>query len=743
MKCEFVQLEADRSRKHPRAVLKQEEPVDGNILYSQPPTNPIAPLQPVFGDSNYTTTTFPGTQAPTPETLTDGLSYNSSDSNPFGVSSPFGGFGRDAMHVDHPTDTTPTNARHPASRDVLNFGMMTNLELNEMDFGLLDSYNDMFVNTLGVPPMGFAQQQPPGAPPFSGPQTVQLALGVEAFQKSQWRWTPNQKDRGNSELGNLSIPPTVNPKIRVMNWRAVPGRLDHVARDRILAVLLTTCDFGDRLQAISSLPSAEMLDNLMNLYFYNQQQSIDTWIHPGTFQPSTVSPELLAAVVAAGAVLTTVPAVRKLGYALQEAVRIALPKLFEQNNSTTRDLHMLQAYMIQIEISLWSGNKRRIEIAESFRQPIGTMLRRSGKYRRAQYPPLPPSPSDTGEVLEKRWRAWTVQQQWSRLVYQLFIHDTQASISYQVNPIISYAELSLPFPESRKLFFACSATEWKNMYLSAPLSPNPRLPSFVDSLHEFPNLTIPLGARIDRDFAELATLYGLWGRIWDFRQRQAIRRTNERSSSPLLANIDKNVLAPRFSTPQCRLLLEVLAMTVYVSLEDLQSFAGKDEEEESIRVYPILQTWIQSSESRFAIWHAGQVLREARGFHRGQVTDFWAVAVYHAAITLWAYAALMSSSRRTTPLDVDVDDDIVILDGADMCAMERFVEYGRGKPRISSEAQLGDVDVLSPGAVMEVVCGLLMRFATDEEGQEATLPPLVENLVVLMEELGEAAERGR
>jgi len=653
------------------------------------------------------------------------------------------------MHVDHPSEITPTGTRHPASRDVLNFGMMTNLELNEMDFGLLDSYNDMFVNTLGVPPMGFSQQ-PSGAPPVSGQHTpvksTQLALGVEAFQKSQWRWTPNQKDRGNSELENLSVPTTISPKIRVMNWRAVPGRLDHVARDRILAVMLTTCDFGDRLQAISSLPSAEMLDNLMNLYFFSQQQSIDTWIHPGTFQPSTVNPELLAAVVAAGAVLTTVPAVRKLGYALQEAVRIALPKLFEQNNSTTRDLHMLQAYMIQIEISLWSGNKRRIEIAESFRQPLGTMLRRSGKYRRAQYPPCPPSPSDTSEVLEKRWRAWTIQQQWSRLVYQLFIHDTQASISYQVNPIISYAELSLPFPESRQLFFACSATEWKNMYLSAPLSPNQRLPSFIDSLHEFPSLTVPPGARIDHDFAELATLYGLWGRIWDFRQRQAIRRTTERSSSPVLANIDKNVLAPRFSMPQCRLLLEVLAMTVYVSLEDLQAFAGKEEEEECIRVLPILQTWIQGSDSRFAIWHAGQVLREARGFRRGQVTDFWAVAVYHAAITLWAYAALVSGrSASGTPLD-DSEEDIVVLDGPDACRMEHFVEYGRGRPRISSETGEipGDVDVHSPAAVMDAVCQLLTRYSTDEDdGSPSSLPPLVENLQVLMEELGEAAERGR
>ncbi|KAI5785165.1 C2H2 type zinc finger domain protein [Pyronema domesticum] len=735
LRCEYAQQEADRLRKRAKSALKDS--IDDNTLYSHPPIHPNTTFPPVY-DSSYITTTYPGTQAPTPETLVDGsINYNS-DSNPYAVPSPYGDYGRDSsMHLDHPPNIH--SEHHLPSQNLLNFGMMTNLELNEMDFGLLDSYNKMFMNPLGAAPMDFSHHE--RQLPI---KTAQLTLGVEAFQKSQWKWTPTHKDRGNAEHENLCMPSGTSPKLRVPAQRAIIDRLDPAARDRILAVILTTCNFANRIHAVSSFPSAEMLDTLMNLFFQQQAESTDSWLHPGSFSPSNASPELLTAIVAGGAILTPYPAVQKLGYALQEAVRVSIPKLFEANNSATRDLHTLQAYLIQIEISLWSGNKRRIEIAESFRQPLGTMLRRSGKYRRAQYPTIVPLLSDEGETLNSRWRSWIEQQQWARLVYQLFIHDIQGSMAYQVNPIISYAELSLPLPESRPLFFARSAEQWKQLYLSTPLCGNPRLPSLQDTLHTFPSITLQPATRIDLEFAELITLYGLWGRIWSYRQCQTIGRSNEHTPAHLLTNINKNILHPRFNTPQSRLLVEVLQMSVYVSLEDLQAFAGKEDEEECLRVYPILQSWIRGRESRLAILHAGQVLREACGFKRGQLTEFWAVMVYHAAITLWSYGALMMGERESsgTPLD-EGEDEVVVLDG-DLGGrgIEKFVEYGRGYPRISSH-QVADTDVHSPGAVMEAVCRLLEGHCMEELEEKEHLPPLVENLMVLMEELGEAAEHGR
>lgn len=43
---------------------------------------------------------------------------------------------------------------------------------------------------------------------------------------------------------------------------------------------------------------------------------------------------------------------------------------WEQNNSNTRNLQSLQAFVISLDIGLWSGFKRKMEIAESFGQPV-------------------------------------------------------------------------------------------------------------------------------------------------------------------------------------------------------------------------------------------------------------------------------------------------------------------------------------------------------------------------------------
>jgi hypothetical protein len=46
---------------------------------------------------------------------------------------------------------------------------------------------------------------------------------------------------------------------------------------------------------------------------------------------------------------------------------------FERDNSRTRDLQILQTYALELQIGLWSGNKRKMEIAESHAQPLITV----------------------------------------------------------------------------------------------------------------------------------------------------------------------------------------------------------------------------------------------------------------------------------------------------------------------------------------------------------------------------------
>lgn len=46
---------------------------------------------------------------------------------------------------------------------------------------------------------------------------------------------------------------------------------------------------------------------------------------------------------------------------------------FENDNSMTRDLEMLQAYLLELDVGIWSGIKRKMEIAESHALPMVTV----------------------------------------------------------------------------------------------------------------------------------------------------------------------------------------------------------------------------------------------------------------------------------------------------------------------------------------------------------------------------------
>lgn len=46
---------------------------------------------------------------------------------------------------------------------------------------------------------------------------------------------------------------------------------------------------------------------------------------------------------------------------------------FEANNSYTRNLTALQAFVMYLDVGMWSGVKRKMEIAESFCQPVLTV----------------------------------------------------------------------------------------------------------------------------------------------------------------------------------------------------------------------------------------------------------------------------------------------------------------------------------------------------------------------------------
>lgn len=211
-----------------------------------------------------------------------------------------------------------------APRDFLNFGI-DNLDFDDVDFTIpiLEDEKDYQRNVAGGP----------FQPTRSGTRTPAMHEGIRlstaAFTRSLWRWTPTKKDHGFAEQGNLVLPYTEmqSPETQIAaDLQLVNQRLELNARDKILAMVLGTCNPDVGADIARAFPNLDLLNDLLYHYFSFQLTQLDSWIHLPTLKVNEQSPEFLAIAIAAGAVSCPVSNIRKLGFALQEAVRLALAK---------------------------------------------------------------------------------------------------------------------------------------------------------------------------------------------------------------------------------------------------------------------------------------------------------------------------------------------------------------------------------------------------------------------------------
>jgi len=201
-------------------------------------------------------------------------------------------------------------------RNIFEFGVDTNLELNDIDFDFLDGYNQHIPFGTGSTPetIGSAVASITSDTPSEPP------LAVESLQKSSaWKFRPASRD---NQDANLSLPPTDANKRFHVDKRLTLEPLSYNTRDQILAIVYSA---GSKTRPIMSFPSPELLDSLLQ-YFVASTTAM-YHIHLPTFNPSHTRPEFTATLIAAGAVLTPDASLRKLGYVMQEALRIQIPQL--------------------------------------------------------------------------------------------------------------------------------------------------------------------------------------------------------------------------------------------------------------------------------------------------------------------------------------------------------------------------------------------------------------------------------
>ncbi|KAK7420627.1 hypothetical protein QQX98_002621 [Neonectria punicea] len=585
-----------------------------------------------------------------------------------------------------------------------------------------------------------------------------VSRGHAAFKRSPWIFEPDVKDYVNRETEALALDDEALPASsafeKFANSSKTRLQMPSPMRDRLFAMVLA---HNPTPRRVPSFPSLDLLNYLLQAHFAQEERKCDALIHKASFDPATAIPELLATIISSGATYISVAAIWQFGLALDEVARLAIAGRFEGSNSTTRDLMTHQAMMLHLDVGQWSGFNRKMEIAESFVQPLLTMLRRSGRTSfSSDSAAQMPSMSDPPKVLDSKWRQFIVLESYKRLVIHLFFHDIQSSIGLCKNPLMSYNELCFTLPASCDLWRARTAEDWRDVSLTKKPMPQGGIPRVADVM-QCMTILDDLEDRIDIELSCTALLHGFWGQISSYRDAVKFYSSegpNRRGGStpPLwlktqhqelyrdVAEFANQIQHLRKPNPQLILVAELFMMILHVSPDDLQHFAGKNGEEEARRAAQTLEeTWFSGFESRYAAWHAGQVFNCARKLAPTSLRGFNAIAVYFASLTLWAYG--LATYTHSTNGNKDGQDgrgssvDLVLLDGDESRESRAFLQLDRGVPGLTmnGDANSGVEPLTNSGMVLTIARNVLRdNFPVRHE----PLPPLVESLGQLLRDLG-------
>ncbi len=629
-------------------------------------------------------------------------------------------------------------------RGLMTFGLETDLDLSIIDLHFLDSYNSQI-------PFEFEEL----VPAVSDTTTTQYQ-GVEyssdgkeerSSQRLKWRFVPAPQDHGYCEHDNLLLPAQTDPAstpqslVEVANQPAAE-KLDLSSRDRILSIVLSQLKHPISA-AVHSFPSTEFLDSLIRYYMTAPLSTASSWIHRAGFRPRKACPELLLAMAGAGAVLTPDASLRKLGFAMEEVVRLQLPGVFEEDNQRIYDLELLQAYLLYLEVGLWSGNNRKIELSDAFRQPLITMVRRRGMFHHSAYPAISVNSDDTGDSLHEKWREWIGQESYKRLAFHLLRLDAELSMALLTNPVLSYAEVCLPLPAPEQLWLADNPFTWRNLYCKVYASGGPRIPTLTECIA---NMDLIESSRdmINKQLSCGALLNALWGTVWEYRQFSSVLGTQSRywDNGLLMASRAQQItkILETFRLQHKNesedgigigigIVLHFILMHMNMSLEEIQSLATCDDPIRACDEQPLLavRSWCKSREARQASWHASQIIRGLKHLQFQGIRDFKAIALYHASLVLWAYGMAGTDSMHS-------EGPNVWLDAEENTETQRYIALSRGVPVIQGGLLDGGFIALSqPRRILETMIDLLQSNSHCDPGMQP--PPLVANLVLILGKL--------
>lgn len=214
-------------------------------------------------------------------------------------------------------------------------------------------------------------QQPEQAQPV--PEGKTLAAGHVAYKESTLGlWEPSSRDHTASNIKALSVlGESPESQTALSSLESSVSRRTGVVtawqRDQLLILTLAACKPENKPAIIKAFPSSMVISKLTENFFYWHRFQPDPFVHQASLAIEKLEPELLMTIANMGTTYTDSKVLHSVGYALHEVARVSLPPRFEADNALTRAIWPVQAFMLDIELGLWSGIKRKMEIAESHR----------------------------------------------------------------------------------------------------------------------------------------------------------------------------------------------------------------------------------------------------------------------------------------------------------------------------------------------------------------------------------------
>lgn len=496
---------------------------------------------------------------------------------------------------------------------------------------------------------------------------------------------------------------------------------------------------GQPLNLDSPLLSLTALQSYSDLFF-SRFNTTYPLIHTATFDPNTIEPVFLAAILSMGATYSSREA-HQLAVGIHDALRNQL--FCHGAFSPQPDLWVLQA-MLLIDCfgKMRAGPKQR-ENAQLFHCVLIKLIRRSTCTSIRNINTIPTLETPTVER-EEAWKSAMDAEQRKRLAFQCFMWDTEHSVLFSQSLCMSAFEIRSSLPCSAAAWEAHTAEEWSRHaardtehsflpvlkgYITPGAVPRPRDLNGLSRLvvlHGLMSISADLKRRDQTTLrSETPERMGAWtprvGRAYDLWKADF-------DADCLTMKLGGSQAAPadeckRFASlkPAAMALYRAASLALHVEVLDLQIAAGASQilgrvvtASDRDRSRGMLARWLSGpgSECISASRHAAFLLQDAvLSLHDWEQTDAFHFpwCLYLATLTVWAFHTGMRDDgmHRPRPRPTDLSSLIVAMttsNGGELAALSG--EYDT-RPLVRAMAQqLATVRWAMVHDAMKVLVGL-------------------------------------